>query len=135
MNIKNRIIAFMIAFLITVSPLQRSFQVSADEALEDNDLPAEETWSHVSADAEDRKDAGSAGCWTGTDVTEPDGHEEPVAEEPVAEEPVVEEPVAEEPAPAAEPVVVFSFIVRRSRIRNIICNNLIFCPAGTSCFI
>lgn len=88
MNIKNRIIAFMIAFLITVSPLQRSFQVSADEALEDNDLPAEETWSHVSADAEDRKDAGSAGCWTGTDVTEPDGHEETVAEDAVTENPV-----------------------------------------------
>lgn len=80
MNIGNRLIALMTAFLIVISPLQQTLIVSADEDRGDIDLSAETAWSDVSGNDE-KRDAGGDRSWKESVITE--GSEDPEENEEI----------------------------------------------------
>ena len=80
MNIGNRLIALMTAFLIVISPLQQTLIVSADEDHGDIDLSAETAWSDVYGNDEQRS-AGGDRSWKESVTTE--GTEDPEENEEI----------------------------------------------------
>ena len=80
MNIGNRLIALMTAFLIVISPLQQTLIVSADEDHGDIDLSAETAWSDVLRN-DGKRDSGGDRSWKESVITE--GSEDPEENEEI----------------------------------------------------
>ena len=70
MNIGNKAIAFMTAFLMVISPLQKSFIVTADEDLGDTGLTSEGSRSEVSWDIEAKRDTEENEGWKEKVITD-----------------------------------------------------------------